>query len=105
MTLQLDLFTAPSNPRRHAEAQADPLHGISVQLPDICPCGSQDAVIGEGKGPHCASFFCSRCGKHRGWMPNEAHIFVVQITQKFGKPSAPIRIRRNTTGREADDRR
>ena len=96
MTIQLHLFAAPSDRGRHlTAAPADPLRGLTVQLSDRCQCGSYDAVIGEGKGPHRASLFCSRCERHRGWMANEAHVFVTAVVKKFGKPTAPIRIRRN----------
>jgi hypothetical protein len=101
MTIQFDLFTTPSDlPCRAAAAPTDPVQGISVRLSDRCQCGSCDAVIGEGKGPHRASLFCSRCERHRGWMANEAHAFVAEVVKKFGKPTAPIRIQRNRTNRE-----
>ena len=86
MTTQLDLFAAPSDRRRHlAAAPADPLCGLAVQLSDRCQCGSYDAVIGEGKGPHRASLFCNRCERHRRWMANEAHAFLV--TSKLSRNS------------------
>ena len=51
MSIQRDLFAAPSNRRRHlTAAPADPLHGLAVQLSDCCQCGSHDAVIGEARG-------------------------------------------------------
>jgi hypothetical protein len=101
MTIHLGLFAPPSDRRRHlAAAPADPLHGLAVQLPDRCLCGSYDAVIGEGKGPHRASLFCNQCGKHHGWMANEAHVFVAEVVRKFGKPTTPIKILRNRTNRE-----
>lgn len=101
MTIQLDLFGAR---RRHlAATAADPLLGLVVQLSDRCQCGSGHAVIGEGKGPHRASLFCSRCERHRGWMSNEAHAFVTEVVEKFGKPTTPITIRRNRTNRGVED--
>jgi hypothetical protein len=101
MTILPDLFAAPSDRHRHlAGAPADPLRGLAVQLSDRCQCGSYDAVIGEGRGPYRASLFCSRCERNRGWMGNEAHAFVTQVVEKFGKPTTPIAIRRNRTNRE-----
>jgi hypothetical protein len=94
MTIQFDLFAASSDPLNHADLRIDPLHGLSVQLSDVCQCGSCDAVIGEGKGPHRASLFCRQCERHRGWMPNEAHAFVAEVVKKFGKLTTPIRIQR-----------
>ena len=97
MTFQLDLFASSAAPQSNAQAPIDLLHGLSAQLSDTCQCGSTDAIIGEGKGPHRASLFCGRCGKHRGWMPNEAHAFVTAVVQKFGNPTTSIRIRRKQT--------
>jgi hypothetical protein len=91
MTMQLDLFAAPADRRRHlAAAPADPLCGVAVQLSDRCQRGSYDAVIGEGKGPHRASLFCNRCEKHRRWMANEAHVFVAEVVRKFGRMQAEV---------------
>jgi hypothetical protein len=87
MTIQLDLFP------QLTEAPTDFSHGLVVQLSDCCQCGSCDTVIGEGKGPHSASLFCSRCERHRGWIANEAHVFVTEVVKKFGKPTTPIKIR------------
>ena len=94
MTMRLKLFASRSHPQGHAWAPIDPLHGASARLSDKCQCGSSDAVIGEGKGPHRAAFFCSRCERHRGWMPNEARAFIAEVGKKFGKPTKPIRIQR-----------
>jgi hypothetical protein len=95
MTIQLDPFAATSDPPRRADVPIDPLHGLSAQLSDPCQCGWCAVVIGEGKGPHRAALFCSRCEGHRGWMANEAHSFIAECVKKFGKPTKPIRIRRN----------
>jgi hypothetical protein len=96
MAMQFDLF-APSQP---SAVPADVLQGLAIQLPDCCQCGSCDAVIGEGKGPHSASLFCSQCERHRGWMTNESHAFVSELIEKFGKPTAPIQIRRKKEGEQ-----
>jgi hypothetical protein len=97
MTIQLNRFTARVDPQRRSNAPIDLLYGLSAQLSDTCQCGLHDAVIGEGKGPHRAAFFCSQCERHRGWMANEAHAFVTALIRKFGKPPRPIRIRRQKT--------
>jgi hypothetical protein len=98
MTMPLELFAGPADPPCHAAAAPiDPLYGLFVQLSDTCRCGSRVAIIGEGKGPHRASLFCERCGTHRGWMANAAHAFVSKIIEKFGKPTTPIRVRRNNS--------
>jgi hypothetical protein len=54
---------APPNPNL---VSADPLYGLSVRMSDLCQCGSRGGVIGEGKGQHHASLFCSQCERHRG---------------------------------------
>ena len=102
VTMQLNLFASSANSQGSAPAPIDPLHGLSAQLSDTCQCGSHDAVIGEGKGPHAASLFCNGCERHRGWMANEIHLFVAEIVKKFGKPTTPIRIQRKK--REEDQK-
>jgi hypothetical protein len=94
MTMQLELFARPVDLQGHAQAPINPLHGLPAQLSDTCQCGSRNVVVGEGKGPHRAALFCSRCGAHRGWMANAAHAFVSKIIEKFGKPTTSIKIRR-----------
>ncbi len=86
---QLDLFAPPP------AAQTSEMFGLRVSLPDACRCGSHEAQIGEGKGPHVAAYFCARCGAHRGWMPAETHRFITETVSQFGNPSAPINIRRS----------
>ena len=97
MTMQLELFAGSVDSQGHERVPIDPLHGLSAQLSDPCQCGSCAVVIGEGKGPHRAALFCSRCEGHRGWMANEAHSFIAKVVKKFGKPTKPIRIRRNNS--------
>ena len=93
MTTQLDLFTRPPDlPRHSPAAPTDPVQGISVRLSDRCQCGSCDAVIGEGKGPHPASLFCSRCERHRGWLANEAHVSLLKLSRNSAsqRPRLPF---------------
>src|SRR5262249_47121489 len=93
MAIQLDLFAAV------AATPASALQSLAVQLPDCCQCGSYQAVIGEGKGPHRASLICSECQRHRGWMTHESHAFVTEFTEKFGKSATAIQIRRKSLRR------
>ena len=97
MTMQLELFAGSVDSQGHERGPIDPLHGLSAQLSDPCQCGWCAVVIGEGKGPHRAALFCSRCEGHRGWMANEAHSFIAKVVKKFGKPTKPIKIRRNNS--------
>ena len=103
MNPQPDPVATRCDSRRRADAPIDPLHGLSAQLSDTCQCGSREAIIGEGKGPHRAAFFCSRCESHRGWMANEAHAFVSEVVKKFGKPTTPIKIRRKRSKGEQSE--
>ena len=73
---------------------ADPLCGLLVILPDACRCGHDVAQIGEPRGPHLAELRCAHCEQHRGWLPREAHTFLTEVVQKFGRPTEPIAIRR-----------
>jgi hypothetical protein len=86
---QLELLYAPI-----VRPPVDPLHGLAVQLPDTCSCGSRASIIGAGRGRHSASLFCSRCGSYRGLVPLQIHAFLSEIVNKFGRPAAPIEIRR-----------
>lgn len=79
---QLDLFIA--------ETPAGPLDGLAVRLPDRCRCGRDVARV----GPHLAALECAHCRTFRGWLPREAHQFLIEIVNKFGQPIEPIAIRR-----------
>jgi hypothetical protein len=83
---QLDLFIA--------EAPAGPLDGLAVRLPDRCRCGCDVAQIARGVGPHLAALECAHCRTFRGWLPRQAHSFLVEFTNKFGRPTEPIAVRR-----------
>jgi hypothetical protein len=30
---------------------------------------------------------------HRGWLPHAAYLFIVDVTERFGRPEAPIVLR------------
>jgi hypothetical protein len=83
---QFDLFGEP--------VPADPLLDLVVTPPDPCKCGTHDAIIGAGAGPHLASLHCRACGLHRGWLPLVTYQFLAEIVAKFGRPVEPIAIRR-----------
>lgn len=90
-----------AEPLKWDEPSGDHLRGLAVQLSDGCPsCGSRDAIIGKGKGPCHAALFCTRCARHRGWVPNQAHAFVTEVVKKFGRPITPIRIQRKQNAGE-----
>jgi hypothetical protein len=81
---QLDLFVSLPELR-------GPLTGLAVRLPEHCCCGSDVARIGPPAGPHLAEL---RCEHHRGWLPRQAHQFLIELINKFGRPTEPIVIRR-----------
>ena len=79
-----------------------PLLGLPVALPDTCKsCGSRDAIVGEGRGPHRAALHCRGCTAHRGWIGVATYDFLVGVVAKFGRPDQPIAIERggNPTGK------
>jgi hypothetical protein len=87
---QLDLLHAPI-----LRTSVHPVHGLAVRLPDTCSCGSRASVISEGPGRHSASLFCSQCRSNRGLVPLQVHAFLIEIVNTFGRPAAPIEIRRS----------
>lgn len=79
-------------------ALADPLIGLIVTLPDRCKCGTHEAIVGPGAGPHLASLRCGACEAHRGWMSATSHAFLTETIKQFGRPEAPIVIKRSKSG-------
>jgi hypothetical protein len=90
---QLDMFPAA------AEATTEPttthdLVGLAITLPEQCSrCGSHDAWIGAGRGPHRASVLCV-CGRHLGWLSIATFNFINATVQQFGRPTEPICVNR-----------
>jgi hypothetical protein len=69
--------------------------GLHVRLPTSCPrCGVIVAFISAGSGPHCATLRCVSCRVFRGWVARATYDFIIKIIDKFGRPIAPITIRR-----------
>jgi hypothetical protein len=75
-------------------APPDPLAGTTVRLPNRCRCGARIAEIGAGAGPHVASLYCASCRWHRGWLSGNAHAFIAEIVNQFGRPITRVTIRR-----------
>jgi hypothetical protein len=82
---QLEFFTLPTT-------TADPLHGLTVKLPDRCYCGSDLAVTEAGRGPHRVGLRCE-CGRHRGWVSDQSYKFLAEAVRRFGPPIEPVEIR------------
>ena len=101
---QLDLFASAVKAAPTAEPVADtvvtarvdtaPLIGLCVRLPDGCRCGAVAAIVGMGRGPHIAALQCTTCQRHRGWLPQAAAIFLLKLSELYGRPTTPITIRR-----------
>jgi hypothetical protein len=62
------------------------------------PCHNNVAAIYPGKAQHAAELRCADCGAHRGWLPQQALIFINQTAARFGAPSEPIILRDSTIG-------
>ena len=65
------------------------LAGLRVNLADDCSCGNRESVLGEGRELHCVT-----CGESRGRLGPRATAFLIEIINKFGRPTAPITLRR-----------
>jgi hypothetical protein len=86
----LDLFGHEIEPQ-----SADPIVGLTVDLQQQCKCGAYIAVIGNGKGPHLAPLRCRSCNEHRGWVSREMHSSLTKTTERFGRTTKPITVRRS----------
>jgi hypothetical protein len=72
------------------------LAGLRVIKADDCtgiraygPCLSSEAIIGDGREPWCAE-----CGAYRQKLRARVATFLTEIIAKFGRPTAPITLRR-----------
>jgi hypothetical protein len=62
------------------------------------PCCDNVATVDHGRGVHCAGLRCSRCGRHRGWLPRQGFEFLTNLAQRFGAPTEPIILRDQQIG-------
>jgi hypothetical protein len=85
-----DLFGSEAPPLR---VQLD----RSIDARTHC-CGSNIAAIHVGRGPHAAELKCADCSTHRGWLPQEAHAFLIKTAERFGTPTEPIVLRDSSIG-------
>ena len=70
------------------------LIGLHVIAANACECGTKEAVVDVGCGPHPASLQCAACTAQRGWLGHRTHDFLGCIVRKFGRPAEPIVFRR-----------
>ena len=87
----LNLFAAPDG----ITDPSNPAFGLKVVMQSVCPkCRNRLAIIGPGEGPHTASLTCTRCRHARGWLAKQETDFINKIISTFGRPTAPIVLRR-----------
>jgi hypothetical protein len=83
---------------QHARAFSR-LVGLVVELVDRCKrCESIGAVIGDKS--HAHALHCQMCGADRGRLSRSTSAFLIEIIDRFGRPTTPIKIRRS--GRTRD---
>jgi hypothetical protein len=91
---QSDLFPESAPP-------ADPLIGRTVKLETAHRCGSTEATILTGKGPHAGSLICAGCGIHRQWISRESYAeikeFVAETIRVTGEQPDEIIFRKKPT--------
>src|SRR5262245_7367425 len=87
-------FSGDDVSTKNLPVSVNALTGLKVQLPRSCQCGHDLLLTGEGKGPHKASLNCARCKRHCGWLSAESADFIAEIIARFGRPTAPIEVRR-----------
>jgi hypothetical protein len=75
-------------------AAPDPLIGRAVKLEAPHRCGSTEAIISPGRGPHAGSLVCAGCGIHRQWISRDSYTqiseFVAEIIRATGEQPAEI---------------
>ena len=64
----------------------------------IRPCHDNIATVDHGRAHHAAGLRCSKCGRHRGWLPREGFQFLTDLTQRFGAPTEPVVLRDQQIG-------
>jgi len=62
------------------------------------PCHDNIATVDHGRAHHAAGLRCSKCGRHRGWLPREGFEFLTNIAQRFGASTEPIILRDQQIG-------
>jgi len=62
------------------------------------PCHDNIATVDHGRAHHAAGLRCSKCGRHRGWLPREGFEFLTNIARRFGAPAEPIILRDQQIG-------
>jgi hypothetical protein len=64
----------------------------------IRPCCDNIATVDYGRAHHAAALRCSKCGRHRGWLPRQGFEFLTNLAQRFGAPAEPIILRDQQIG-------
>jgi hypothetical protein len=91
---QFDLFEAAPTDDAASIAAPATLAGLAVKLErDRCKCGSDTAIIGDGKAMHRASLSCRSCGRFRGWLSRFTADWIEAVINLHGRPDEPIILR------------
>jgi hypothetical protein len=85
-----------NRPQHEMPGDHTPAYGLRVRLETDrrCKCGSDTAVVGQGREPHAAELACERCGAHRGWLSHGSAHWISTVFSKFGAPTTPIVLRK-----------
>ena len=62
------------------------------------PCHDNIATVVHGRAHHAAGLRCSKCGRHRGWLPHQGFQFLTDLAQWFGASAEPIILRDSSIG-------
>jgi hypothetical protein len=62
------------------------------------PCCDNIATVDYGRAHHAAGLRCSKCGRHRGWLPRQGFEFLTNLAQRFGALAEPIILRDQQIG-------
>jgi len=62
------------------------------------PCCDNIATVDHGRAHHAAGLRCSKCGRHRGWLPHQGFEFLTNLAQRFGARAEPIILRDQQIG-------
>jgi hypothetical protein len=73
---------------------------IYAELSERCDFGSVNAQMYTCVTGHTAFLRCAKCGMHRARLSHQTITFITEIINRFGRPTAPIKIRRG----EADQK-
>ena len=81
--------TANSRLLPKTSTSAEQLAGLHVNVADDCTCGVRESTLGNDRELHCVG-----CGASRGRLGPRTTDFIIEIINTFGRPTAPVTLRR-----------